>query len=241
MQRLMMTLSLVFASLAATAAPDVAALMKSADQARGGGLPGIVWTIDLRTRDADGEQQRTLRVSADGRSNDSVAEFTAPQKVNGQKLLMRGRNFWFSRPGLSKPVPISPRQRLIGDVSNGDVAATNYAGDYKAIWLRSEAVDGEACELLELKAAQSGVSYDRILYWVSASRGLALKAEFYSLSGQLLKTARFDYATVRHDGKSRPFVSRMLISDALKADEVSELYYRDVDIRPVDASVFRLN
>lgn len=224
------------------AAPDVNALMQSADRARGGGLPGIVWTLDLEIRDADGVQKRTLNISADGRSNDTVAEFTAPQKVNGQKLVMRGRNFWFTRPGLSKPVPISPRQRLLGEVSNGDVAATNYAGDYRAVWLRAEAVNGEACELLELTAATPGVTYDRILYWVSASRRVAVKAEFYSVSGKRIKSAEFAYdSTVNWQGKTIPFVSRMVIRDALKAGEESELRYRDITVQTLDPAIFRLN
>lgn len=223
------------------ASPDVASLMQAADRARGGGLPGLVWTIDLTTRDDDGEQRRTLQVSADGRTNDSVAEFTAPQKVNGQKLLMRGRNFWFIRPGLSRPIPISPRQRLLGEVSNGDVAATNYAGDYTARWLRSEMVNGEASELLELTAAASGVTYDRILYWVSKQRQVALRAEFYSVSGKLIKSADFEYGVeLSWQGRPQPFVSRMIIRDALRPQDVSELRYRDISIRTLDASVFRL-
>lgn len=231
-----------FLSAVAQAAPDVSALMQAADRARGGGLPGIVWVIDMTTRDADGEQRRSLQVSADGRSNDNVAEFLAPQKVRGQKLLMLGRNFWFVRPGLSKPVPISPRQRLLGDVSNGDVAATNYAGDYRAHWLRQEVVDNEACELLELTAAADGVTYDRIRYWVSSSRQVALKAEFYTLSGKLFKTARFEYAnSLRFEGKSLPFVSLMRIQDAVNPAEISELRYREVRVEALSPSLFRLN
>lgn len=228
-------------ALPATAAPDVNALMQAADRARGGGLPGIVWTIDLHSRDGEDEQRRSLRVTADGRSNDSVAEFTAPQKVNGQKLLMRGRNFWFIRPGLSRPVPISPRQRLLGEVSNGDIAATNYAGDYAARWLRSETLNGEPCEVLELHASTAGVTYDRILYWVSVQRQVGVRAEFYSVSGKLIKTADFEYdAQISWQGRRQAFVSRMLIRDALRSDEVSELRYRDIKVGEVDAGLFRL-
>lgn len=224
------------------AAVDVQALMQSADRARGGGLPGIVWTIDVETRDADGVQQRTLRVSADGRSNDSVAEFTAPGNVNGQKLVMRGRNFWFTRPGLSRPVPISPRQRLLGEVANGDIAATNYTGDYQARWLRQDTWNGRPCEVLELTAANPGVTYDRIIYWIDRDSGLALRAEFHTVSGKLIKTATFDYGqTLTWQGRSQPFISLMRIQDALRPDESSELRYRDVTVRALDPSVFRLN
>lgn len=222
------------------AAPDAKALLESADRSRGGGLPGLVWMIDLDATDSEGTQKRSLQVSAT--TADNVAEFTAPQNVKGQRLVMRNRNLWFVRPGLSKPVPISPRQRLLGQVASGDVASTNYAGDYTATWLRQETLNGEVCDVLQLKANRANITYDQIQYWVSQSRQVGVKAEFYTVSGKLFKTAEFEYGnTIKWQNRTVPFVSRMVIKDAVNSSNISELRYRDIKVQALDDAVFRLD
>ena len=191
----------------AQAAPDAKDILQQADMARGGGLPGLMWNVELNARDEEGEQKRGMTVKAD--ASNSLVEFLAPEKVKGQQMVMLGRNMWFVRPGLSKPVPMSPRQRLIGMASNGDVASTNYSGDYNAKLLKEEAINDEDCYLLELNAANKGVTYDRILYWVSKKRGVGVKAEFYTLSGKLFKFAEFEYGNdIRFEGKKSPLSAR---------------------------------
>jgi len=81
-------------------------------------------------------------------------------------------------------------------------------------------VDGEACHVLELAAHHKRTTYDRVRYWVSIGREVAVKAAFYSVSGKLLKTARFEYGNViEFQGQHIPFVSRMTIQDALTPAE----------------------
>ena len=100
------------AQRAADTAPSADALLESSDRSRGGGLPGLAWTIEIVSTDADGETRQVL--SAIARDDDSRVDYTAPEKSRGQFDIILGRNMWFSRPGLRKPVPLSPRQRLIG-------------------------------------------------------------------------------------------------------------------------------
>ena len=174
------------------AAPDAHSILKDSDQARGGGLPGIVWEIKVVSRDGskvDEAQRLLVKAVADS----SVAETQEPVRFKGSKILQVERNMWLTRPGLSKPIPISPRQRMSGQASNGDIAATNYAGDYDAQMHGEEMLDGETCYVLDLNAKHKRTTYDRIRYWVSVKRVVGLKAEFYSVSGKLLKTARFEY------------------------------------------------
>jgi hypothetical protein len=225
---------------AAQAAPDAKEILQQADMARGGGLPGLMWNVELNAKDEEGEQKRSMTVKAD--ANNSLVEFLAPEKVKGQQMVMLGRNMWFVRPGLSKPVPMSPRQRLIGMASNGDVASTNYSGDYNAKLLKEEAANDEDCYLLELNAANKGVTYDKILYWVSKKRGVGVKAEFYTLSGKLFKFAEFEYGNdIRHEGKKIPFVSKMTIHDAIDKSKVTTLSYGTIKVIKVDPAMFNLN
>jgi outer membrane lipoprotein-sorting protein len=147
---------------------------------------------------------------------------------------------WMTRPGLSKPIPISPRQRMSGQASNGDIAATNYAGDYDAEMSGTEALDGESCYVLNLTAKHKRATYDKIRYWVSVKRMVGLKAEFNSVSGKLLKTARFEYGnTIEHEGKQIPFISKMTIHDAL-VDAETTMEFGTVKVKKIAASEFDL-
>lgn len=233
------TLTLVALGAGAQTTPDPQSLLRNADRARGGGLPGIVWDIHLVSREdgKDGEPQR-LTVRATDQA--SVAETLEPARFKGSRLLQVERSMWLTRPGLSKPIPISPRQRMSGQAANGDIAATNYALDYEAALAGSETVDGEDCTVLELSARHKRTTYDRIRYWIANGRNVGVKAEFLSVSGKLLKTARFEYAhTIHHDGRQIPFVSRMSIRDAL-TDGETVMDFRDVRVERIAPDVFDL-
>lgn len=221
------------------AAPDAHSILKDSDQARGGGLPGIVWEIKLQSRDGErnDEAQRILVKAVD---DSSVAETQEPVRFKGSRILQVGRNMWMTRPGLSKPIPISPRQRMSGQASNGDIAATNYAGDYDAGLAGTENIDGEECHVLNLVAKHKRATYDKIRYWVSVKRVVGIKAEFYSVSGKLLKTATFQYGnTIEHEGKHVPFISRMTIRDAL-IDAETVMEFGTVKVKKIAASEFDL-
>lgn len=220
--------------------PDAQALLQATDIARGGNLPGIVWTIWISAHDEDGDSLRTLDAIAD--MQNSRVEFTAPARMRGERIFMLGHNMWFIRPGLQRPVPLSPRQRLLGGAANGDVAATRYAVDYTAEPMGEEALDGEECILLKLSAKTRNTTYDTIHYWVSRKRRLALKAEFYTVSGKLFKSARFEYAnSITHAGHRLPFVSRMVITDAINPGQITTLTYTGIAVQQPDPSAFELN
>jgi outer membrane lipoprotein-sorting protein len=223
--------------LAAAVEKDAQAILRSSDTARGGGLPGIVWSVKVLSTENGKKQESELTVSAV--SDNSLVEYNAPARVSGQKLLMTGKNMWFSQPGLQRAVPISPRQKLSGQAANGDIAATNYAADYTADIEREEPCGDEQCVVLRLKAANKGVTYDQILYWVSLRRNLGVKAEFYSVSGKKFKSAAFEYENhVEFQGKQIPFVSRMIISDSLNESNVTTLDYSHVRVAKLPAAEF---
>ncbi len=237
--RTIASLFLFAVSAAAMAVPDAHSILTDSDQARGGGLPGIVWEIKLQSRDGErmDEPQRILVKAVD---DSSVAETQEPVRFKGSKILQVDRNMWMTRPGLSKPIPISPRQRMSGQASNGDIAATNYAGDYDAQLGATENVDGEPCYTLDLAAKHKRATYDKIRYWVSVKRVVGVKAEFYSVSGKLLKTATFQYGnTIEHDGRRIPFISRMTIRDAL-IDAETVMEFGTVKVKKIAAAEFDL-
>ncbi len=230
-------MSLPVFSLQAAMSPQE--ILTKADEARGN-TEGIEWEIRIESIEGGREQQRTIRVTA--RSFNSLAEFLAPANVKGQKLLMQDRNMWFAKPGLSKAVPISPRQKLMGGAANGDIASTNYAGDYKVAQASEETVGGERCHLFDLSAVDKKATYDRIKYWISKERLVGVKAEFYTVSGKMFKTATFEYGNnLIIDGQPRPFISKMIIASAIIKEDITTMLYRKASIKKVPDSVFNLN
>ncbi|MBA3006107.1 MAG: outer membrane lipoprotein-sorting protein [Desulfocapsa sp.] len=219
------------------AEPDPIALLKLSDQARGGGLPGLTWYVNvLNTGNGDDDQSMRLRIKATDSAN--VAETFEPLRSKGTKMLQVDYNMWLSKPGLKKPIPISPRQRLTGQAAIGDIAATNYVRDYTVKLLRDEMIGKEHCNVLELTANNHHTTYDRLLYWISDGQGVGIRAEFYSLSGKLLKRAEFEYKNrIEIQGKPAPFISRMVITDAL-TDARTTLDYSQVKVQPISPGEF---
>jgi outer membrane lipoprotein-sorting protein len=214
-------------------------ILRKADEARGN-TEGVEWEIDIKSIEGGREQNRLIRVSA--RSFNSLAEFLAPPNVKGQKMLMIDRNMWFVKPGLSKAVPISPRQKLIGGAANGDIASTNYAGDYKVVHADDDTINGEACYLFDLNAVDKKVTYDRIKYWISKERLVGVKAEFYTVSGKMFKTATFAYDnSITVEGVPRPFISKMVITSAVMKEDVTTMIFRKVAFKTIPDSMFNLN
>lgn len=239
MNRLLTTLLLCLSLPALAADIDPVQLLKKSDQARGGGLPGLSWEIRSQNGGSRAnEDDPPMRLLIKAADNASLAETLEPLRSKGARMLQVERNMWLTKPGLKKPIPISPRQRLTGQAAIGDIAATNYVRDYTPTLLREEKVNGENCYVLELTATNRQATYDKLIYWVSASRNLGVQAEFNSLSGKKLKSATFEYGTrVNIQGKAVPFVSRMVISDAL-TDATTTLEYSQITVKAIAASEF---
>jgi hypothetical protein len=223
----------------ASAEPTPQEILAHADRARGN-VHGIEWIIHMESIEGKRRNESDLKVKA--RGDNSLAEYIAPPKSKGQKILMVDRNMWFTKPGLSKPVPISPRQKLMGGAANGDIASTNYAGDYEAASVSEETVNEEPCYVLDLKAVNKNTTYDHIRYWVSKERMVGVKADFFTISGKLFKSAVFKYDnTIMSDGNPIPFVSEMVITDTVMKDHVTTLTYGKVTLEEIPDSTFNLN
>ncbi|MDF1553283.1 MAG: outer membrane lipoprotein-sorting protein [Deferrisomatales bacterium] len=222
---------------AAQLAPET--ILEQSDRARGK-LPGLVWQVEMTSVEGGKPRTQTLQVKA--RGQDVLATFLSPPRVKNQKLLMVGRNMWFIKPNVSKPVPISPRQKLMGQAANGDIASTNYSGDYAGELIGDEEINGEMCYVLDLSATDKNVTYDKIRYWVSKGRLVGVKADFFTVSGKKFKTAEFEYGNslaVQED--VIPFISQMRIQDAIRPDEVTTLSYSAIEPQDLPDSTFKLN
>lgn len=218
--------------------PQADALAKSivekADQIR---FPQEGFEVDVAIRTLSSGQiadERKYRIMSKGNEN-TIVLVTEPASERGQAMLMRGRDLWIFLPTVSQPVRLSLSQRLTGQVANGDLARANFAGDYNARLLRTEKIGNDDHYVLELTAAERGVTYSKVLYWVKQSNFHPHKAEFYSLSDRLLKTARYeDFKMLA--GKPRP--TRLIMQDALRKEEESILEYSEMKLRDLPDRMF---
>jgi hypothetical protein len=111
-------------------------------------------------------------------------------------------------------------------------------GDYQPELLGQESVAGQECSVLRLSALSKEVTYASIKYWVAEANFHPVKAEFYTLSGKLLKTGTWDnYQTVR--GKPQPL--RLTLVDGIKTDSVSVLDYANLRFRELPEKMFNKN
>src|SRR5689334_10272082 len=149
---------------ASAPAVDAATLLKRSDSFRNG-WPSFVTRVKITNYDSGKpDEEKLYEVSQKG-TDRTYVEFLTPRE-KGRHLLMLGDDMWVYLPDTSRPVRITPLERLSGDASNGDVARTNNAVDYSPIYLRTEKQGSEQCFVLELKARRKGATYQRILYWL---------------------------------------------------------------------------
>jgi len=204
------------------------AIVLKADEIR---FPKDAFQVEVRVESVSGGQAqdtRAYRVSSKGNEN-TIIQTLEPATERGQNLLMKGRELWVFMPSVSQPVRLSLSQRLTGLVANGDLARISFTGDYLAKIIGSEKIGGRDHHVLELTAAERGVTYPKIVYWVRESDNHPAKAEFYSLSNKLLKTCRFERFQPL-GGRVRP--TRLVMIDALKAGDESTLDYSQ--LKPAD-------
>lgn len=228
------------AAPAAEALPNASELLKEADRARGGLDNGVGWEIDLKSTGE--EDSSTVHYVVKALKDDALVEATAPGRNKGETMLFNDKNLWFFKPGIKKPVAISPRQKLMGQAANGDIAATHYSRDYDATILGEETVDGVATWKLELKAKSSNPTYDKIHYWISKKERVGVQAEYFALSGEKFKKAQFVYKNrLKVDDKEYPFVSQMTIEDAVSAEKRTVLNYQTPKTQKLTDSLFQVN
>ena len=167
-------------------AQDVQTLLKAADHYR---MPAdnvqVETLVDSRKPDGSPDKERAYRVFAQTGRKSLVLMQSPAEK--GQKVLMLGDDFWLLLPASSRPMRITPMQKLLGDASTGDIATMNWAGDYTGQRVGDEPCAAEGmpaapagaptqCVHLSLQAARKGVTYQRIELWLGQQRHEPVRA-----------------------------------------------------------------
>lgn len=212
-------------------------ILQHADLSRGR-LPGGSWDVELTT--GPGNEAEKVRFEMQVRNSDFLAEYLGPPRQKGDKLLMVGGNMWFYKPGLSKPVPISQRQKLTGTAAYGDISGTNYADDYQSKRQPDEPRRAEPCYVFMLKAKPGRLTtYDRIRVWISKERLVSVRAEYFTVSGKLFKSVELDHdQKLQYKGEQIPFVSEARFVDELVTGVTTVMRIKNPHVSEPDNSLF---
>lgn len=166
----------------------------------------------------------------------ALVRFVDPPSERGKSLLSIFDKLWYYEPKLRRPIAISRQQRLVGQVSNGDVVATDFDLSYISTLAASEDCDGRPCYRLELTRRWPHVTYPKITYWVEKETSRPVKAEFLSTNNKVLKRAWYqDYKLAL--GVERPHEIR--IEDSLKKEQYTRMLYSNVRLEEVPEAHFQ--
>ncbi len=215
------------------ATPDAEALLKRSDSFRNGWPEFVVHVRITDYEEGQPDEEHLYEVSQKG-TDKTYVDFLSPRE-KGEHMLMLGDDMWVYLPDTSRPVRITPLERLTGDASNGDVARTNYYADYSAIYLRTEKCGGIECYVLELTAKRKGATYQRILYWLRASDARPVRAEFYLTSGKFIKSATFDSYEMSN---GREVLEKLTLYDEIRHNSHSVLEYSGAEPRRLPGKLF---
>ena len=213
--------------------PDATELLKHSDAYRNG-WPSFVTHVKITNFESNKPDEEKLYEGSQKGTDKTYVEFLSPRE-KGRHLLMLVDDMWVYLPDTSRPVRITPLERLSGDASNGDVARTNYAIDYSPVYVRTEKVGDTSCYVLDLTAKRKGATYQRILYWIRVEDARPVKADFYLTSGKHIKSATFDdFATF--DG--RLLLRRLTLYDEIRHNSHSVLEYSNSSPRNLPDKLF---
>jgi outer membrane lipoprotein-sorting protein len=196
-------------------------ILKNADEVRN---PQFDYTVVVTVTTAKPNASSTTsvyEVLVKGREK-AVVKTLEPPIEKGRVLLMLGHDLWAFLPDVSKPLRISFQERLTGEVANGDLARANFSGDYTPELLRVESQGPATYDVLNLTAVSDDVTYARVELWVEHGTFHPHRAEFYAVSGRLLKTCSYErYQEL--GGRLRP--TRLVMRNPLINGQYSVLEY----------------
>jgi outer membrane lipoprotein-sorting protein len=204
----------------------------------------------FRTQQAEGTLVITDRFGARTKTFQSWAEgeermllaFTNPEE-KGQKILRLSGEIYLYFPEAEEVLHLQGaalKESVLGsDFSYEDLTAEeSLASRYEARLLGRERIDQREHFVLELKARKRGAAYPLQKIWVDAERYVPRRAEYFALSGKLIKDMEvLEVKTV----SGRFVMTRAIMRDRMKKDSSTELSLERLRLdEPLPRDIFSL-
>ncbi len=151
----------------------------------------------------DGSKKEFLLFQAKKDRDKMISLFLAPDSEKGRATLRLGENMWLYIPNVGRPIRITSMQSVVGGVfNNADIMRLDFSTEYSVL----SKEDKENYLLLDLKAKNDTVSYDRLLMQVDKKTLTPIQIECYTSTQMLIKTLYYKKLKDFGDGIVRPSV-----------------------------------
>ena len=151
----------------------------------------------------DGSKKEFLIFQAKRDKEKMVSLFLAPESEKGRATLRLGENMWLYIPNVGRPIRITSMQSVVGGVfNNADIMRLDFSTEYNLL----SRTDQEKLTVLELKAKNDTVAYDRLVMQVDLKSLTPIQIECYTSTKMLIKTLFYKEMKDFGDGIIRPAV-----------------------------------
>ena len=237
--RLLLRLTAITLLAAATlhaAPPTGDQILNSVDRTRNGWDSFVVDVKINNFKNGRSVDENLYQVSIKG-TDRTLVKFMSPDE-RGKSLLMLDEAMWLYLPTASRPVRVTPLQRLSGNASNGDIAQTSLAANYTARLAGEANVGGREAWKLELTAKRNSATYQGVDLWVAKSDFTPIQAEFRLQSGKPMKRVEYlEYDTVG----TQKLIRRQVMYDLLRNQESTVVEYSRYERRALADKLFNQN
>jgi len=191
--------------------------------------------------DRFGERIKTFIVYGRGKE-ETLIEFTSIDE-KGQKILRTRDEIYLYYPDAEQIIRIQGaalRESVAGsdlsyeDLTGGKDFMKKYSISFKGV----ESIDSRACYVLRLIAKKRDVSYPRELLWIEKGTFSLRKAQYFSLSGKLIKEVQVKKI---EKIKDHYIPTQYIFHDVLKRDSKTEFFINNIKINiPLSDDIFSL-
>jgi hypothetical protein len=220
-------LSLLLMPAVSFAAPKAELLLKKAEDIR---HPQEDYTVKVYLSDSSKSKGQAKTVKREFTTlikghDKALVKYEKPITDLGKEVLMVKSDMWIYMPKSAKPIRISPKQKMAGNASYGDITRLNFVGNYQPEYVKKSKFKGKAVHVLSLKAIKGqSVTYSQIEYWIEAKSKRPVKALYQTKSGKTLKVAYYeDYQNVF--GVQRPTALRIV--DKIRKNNVTVIKFEN--------------
>lgn len=209
-RRVMFALLTLLALVAPATAGDGDALLAAADTTRAVAASGL--TVTVHVLDPAEPLDATVRAQGDRLRVD----VTAPSARAGEVLLFVDGKAWFWRPGLRRPLAVSPGQAFGGRASNADLVLllAGLSEEYEATLGGTETLGAERATVLNLQASAASAPWPKLRVWLGGDPARVLQAAVLDGRGEVSRTVQVRWGqTVAWQGGKLPFPDELVITE----------------------------
>ena len=184
----------------------------------------------------DGSRKEFVLYTVKKGRDKMIGLFLDPPSEKGRSTLRLGDNMWLYIPNVGKPLRITSLQSVVGGIfNNSDLLRLDYSVEYTV----TAATEEGQQVVLDLKANNKSVAYDRLKMWVDKKTEVPVNIEAYAASGLLIKTLHYSKIMDFGDGIKRPSV--LETDSPLHQGYKSVMLFSKIKKRQFDDEVFSLN